>query len=168
MSGLTYRKEFQGTTQLTDRSTSYFLDLRHLCFDTTSCLVWNRIRPLLEPEIAARKAKRLEEEFAKIQRNRRGIVDDLYKSYKASLHPSQWKYLPRTFDLCQLSPIAAMVEDRRTLPRTITVYTFRVTGTIAVMRRRTVLVTLTHPDLRQVGRRLLVCVELDSRLCRRL
>ncbi|PPR02550.1 hypothetical protein CVT26_012018 [Gymnopilus dilepis] len=91
VSGLTYRKEFQGTTQLTDR-------------------IWNRIRPLLEPEIAARKAKRLEEEFAKIQRNRRGIVDDLYKSYKASLHPSQWKYLPRTFDLCQLSPIAAMVE----------------------------------------------------------
>ncbi|KDR69735.1 hypothetical protein GALMADRAFT_255521 [Galerina marginata CBS 339.88] len=83
--------EFNQSTLLTDR-------------------IWNRIRPILEPKVMERKAIRLEREMGSIRAARRQIVDGLYKTYKASLHPSQWKYLPRTLDICKFDPFAIVID----------------------------------------------------------
>ncbi|KDR73920.1 hypothetical protein GALMADRAFT_250610 [Galerina marginata CBS 339.88] len=72
--------------------------------------IWDRIRPILELKVMEHKTIRLENEMGPIRATRRRIVDGLYKTYKESLHPSQWKYLPRTFDICQFGPFAIVID----------------------------------------------------------
>lgn len=38
--------------------------------------------------------------------NRRGILANRYKEFQRTLHPSQWRYLPRTLEIASLEPFA--------------------------------------------------------------
>ncbi|KAF8872479.1 hypothetical protein CPB84DRAFT_1799498 [Gymnopilus junonius] len=87
----THMKEFQAKTLLSDR-------------------IWQRIRPIIEPMIADSKTRRLAAEYSKVQKDRRSIVNGLYQKYKASLHPSQWKYLPKVFDVCKFAPFVPFID----------------------------------------------------------
>jgi hypothetical protein len=44
------------------------------------------------------------------QSERRAIVHTSYQEYQKTLMPSQWKYLPRTIDICAMDPFAAVVD----------------------------------------------------------
>ena len=55
------------------------------------------------------KKKRLEQEMRNIRSARREIVHTAYQDYQKTLMPSQWKYLPRTVDICAMDPFAAVV-----------------------------------------------------------
>jgi len=37
---------------------------------------------------------------------RRATIHTSYKEFQKRLMPSQWKYLPRTLDICELEPFA--------------------------------------------------------------
>jgi hypothetical protein len=41
---------------------------------------------------------------------RRAIVHPLYQEYQKTLIPSQWKYLPRTVDICAMDPFFLVVD----------------------------------------------------------
>ena len=45
-----------------------------------------------------------------IRSARRAIVHASYQEYQRTLMPSQWKYLPRTFDICAMDPFAVVVD----------------------------------------------------------
>jgi len=72
--------------------------------------VWTRIRPLLEPTALQSKRERLKQEMNTIQTARRTIIHTSYQEFKKRLMPSQWKYLPRTFDICALDPFAKVLD----------------------------------------------------------
>lgn len=75
----------------------------------SSSLVWKRIRPILEKVIHDTLQKRARERRAALLTARRGIVETLYNTHKASLPPKEWKYLPRVFDLCKLEPFTTLI-----------------------------------------------------------
>lgn len=74
-------------------------------------LVWNRIRPILEPNVLTKKNRRLAVERENIIRERQTIVAKLYTAYKKTLLPSQWRYLPRTFDICRFLPFRSILDE---------------------------------------------------------
>ena len=76
------------------------------------CTVWKRIRPILEPKVLVKKQERLVEEMKHIRHTRRAIVHASYQEYKKTLMPSQWKYLPRTLDICGLDPFAKVIDAK--------------------------------------------------------
>ena len=76
----------------------------------TQCTVWNRICPILEPMVLERKRERLEREMKSIRAARRSIIHTAYQEYQKTLMPSQWKYIPRTVDICAMNPFAAVVD----------------------------------------------------------
>ncbi|KDR69739.1 hypothetical protein GALMADRAFT_160246 [Galerina marginata CBS 339.88] len=88
---LRFEAELSTTTRLTDR-------------------IWQRIRPRLEPSVQYHQKARLNKELAALKNSRRNIVRALYQTYRHSLVPSQWKYLPRTLDICQLEPFAQVID----------------------------------------------------------
>ncbi|KDR76602.1 hypothetical protein GALMADRAFT_247009 [Galerina marginata CBS 339.88] len=88
---LKFEPELGSTVQLTDR-------------------IWKRILPILEPQILQFQEERLAAERATLMDSRRNIMHDLYQTYQRSLVPSQWKYLPRTLDICELEPFAQLIE----------------------------------------------------------
>jgi hypothetical protein len=45
-----------------------------------------------------------------IRSARRAIVHTSYQEYQKTLMPSQWKYLPRTTDICALNPFAEVLD----------------------------------------------------------
>ncbi|CAA7263085.1 unnamed protein product [Cyclocybe aegerita] len=72
--------------------------------------IWTRIRPLLEPAVLQKKRERLEREMKGIRSARRTIVHTSYQEFQTTLMPSQWKYLPRTVDICAMEPFAKVVD----------------------------------------------------------
>ncbi|KAF8968911.1 hypothetical protein BDZ97DRAFT_1915620 [Flammula alnicola] len=82
--------ECKKTTEITDR-------------------IWQRIRPALEKKSTTER-KRLAEERESVLISRRQIVDGLYTTYKSTLQPSQWRYLPRTLNVCQFECFAQLIE----------------------------------------------------------
>jgi len=46
----------------------------------------------------------------KIRTTRRSIIHASYQEYQKALMPAQWKYLPRTLDICALDPFAAALD----------------------------------------------------------
>jgi hypothetical protein len=72
--------------------------------------VWKRIRPILEPTVLQCKQERLENERKDARSARRAIIHTSYKEFQKKLTPSQWKYLPRTFDICALDPFAKVLD----------------------------------------------------------
>ncbi|KAF9479912.1 hypothetical protein BDN70DRAFT_993084 [Pholiota conissans] len=94
--------------------------------------VWSRIRRPLEAKADTTRTRRLisereahearlisEREAHEARRfisereallERRTIVNMLYTEYKASLSPSQWKYLPRVLDICEFDCFKILVE----------------------------------------------------------
>lgn len=49
-------------------------------------------------------------EASRIRRDRRQIIHLRYKDYQRTLHPSQWKYLPHTWEIIGYEPFARYVE----------------------------------------------------------
>ncbi|KAJ3502257.1 hypothetical protein NLJ89_g8968 [Agrocybe chaxingu] len=86
-----YQRECQQPALLTDR-------------------IWTRIRPLLEPAVLQKKRERLEREMQGIRSARRTIVHTSYQEFQTTLMPSQWKYLPRTVDICAMEPFAKVID----------------------------------------------------------
>lgn len=78
-------------------------------------LVWARLRAELEPKVQYAKESQLEDEELEIRHNRRIILDRLFKAYKMTLSPSQWKYLPTTAILSGLQPFRGIVEAECTM-----------------------------------------------------
>ena len=74
------------------------------------CAVWKRIRPILEPKILQNKQARLDRERRDIRAARRWIIHASYQEYQKALMSAQWKYLPRTLDICALDPFAAVLD----------------------------------------------------------
>ncbi|KAF9472519.1 hypothetical protein BDN70DRAFT_886930 [Pholiota conissans] len=72
--------------------------------------VWARIRPDLEAKAEFTRARRHISEREAVIVKRRSIVNMLYTEYKASLFPSQWKYLPRVLDIYEFDCFKALVE----------------------------------------------------------
>ncbi|KAF9479910.1 hypothetical protein BDN70DRAFT_878205 [Pholiota conissans] len=72
--------------------------------------VWARIRPALEAKADTIRTRRLISEREALVVARRSIVKTLYMEYKASLSPSQWKYLPRVLDICEFDCFKTLVE----------------------------------------------------------
>ena len=60
--------------------------------------------------VLEKKKERLEREMRGIRSARRAIIHTSYKEYLKTLMPSQWKYLPRTIDICAMNPFAAVVD----------------------------------------------------------
>ena len=60
--------------------------------------------------ILERKRLRLEREMGEIRSARRAIIHTSYEEYQKTLKPSQWKYLPRTVDICAMDPFAVVVD----------------------------------------------------------
>ena len=56
------------------------------------------------------KTARLKADESTIRCNRRHIIYLRYKDYQSTLHPSQWKYLPRTLEITGYEPFARHVE----------------------------------------------------------
>ncbi|KIM37065.1 hypothetical protein M413DRAFT_448779 [Hebeloma cylindrosporum] len=73
--------------------------------------IWKRILPILEPTVLERKRERLERDLKNIKAGRRTIVHNLYQDYQKTLMPAEWKYLPRTLDICTLSPFAEVLDS---------------------------------------------------------
>lgn len=72
--------------------------------------VWKRIRPILEPTVLQNKHERIHFQMRQIQDSRRAIIDTSYQEFKKTLMPSQWKYLPRTLDICALDPFTKVMD----------------------------------------------------------
>jgi len=60
--------------------------------------------------VLERKRKRLDREMREIRSARREAIHGSYKEYQKTLMPSQWRYLPPTFDICAMGPFAAVVD----------------------------------------------------------
>jgi hypothetical protein len=60
--------------------------------------------------VLEKKKERLEREMREIRSARRAIIHTSYTGYLKTLMPSQWKYLPRTVDICAMDPFAAVVD----------------------------------------------------------
>ena len=102
--------ECQQPALLTDRSKrAVTIHPNSEGLSSIQCTVWNRICPILEPQILERKRVRLEREMGEIRSARRAIIYTSYQQYQKTLMPSQWKYLPRTLDICAMDPFAAVV-----------------------------------------------------------
>ncbi|KAF8953642.1 hypothetical protein BDZ97DRAFT_2082542 [Flammula alnicola] len=99
MKSVAYAPEYNQTTALSDR-------------------IWQRIRPILEPKVKEEKEDRLKRELRTLKVIRRRMVDSLYNTYKKSLRPSQWRYLPRTLDVCELEPFARLIDSSSDVPIT--------------------------------------------------
>jgi hypothetical protein len=82
-------------------------------FKTFSLIVWKRIRPILEPCVQKRKNELLTNEVAIQLRDtmltRRNIVEQLYSSYKSTIPPLQWKYLPAVGEIIRKEPFKALI-----------------------------------------------------------
>ncbi|KAF5310607.1 hypothetical protein D9619_007761 [Psilocybe cf. subviscida] len=72
--------------------------------------VWARIRTQMEPDIMLAKQQRRESEDRAVRQSRRQILDGLFKAYKMTLSPAQWKYLPTTAILSGLQPFRDVIE----------------------------------------------------------
>ena len=68
--------------------------------------VWKRIQPILEPLIQTVQEERKAREFATIRRERARIVQQLYKTFKGSLQPREWKYLPSSLEIARFEPFS--------------------------------------------------------------
>ncbi|KAF8176932.1 hypothetical protein BJ912DRAFT_986423 [Pholiota molesta] len=94
LSNLSYEKAFNQETALTDS-------------------VWKRIRPILEPCVQKRKNELLANQVAIQLRDtmltRRNIVEQLYSSYKSTIPPLQWKYLPAVGEIIRKEPFKALI-----------------------------------------------------------
>ncbi|KAJ7691800.1 hypothetical protein B0H17DRAFT_1331006 [Mycena rosella] len=71
--------------------------------------MWDKIRPELEPIVQKSKEKRLEDEREARIRARTQLVEDIYKEYKKTLAPSQWRYLPGLYEVAQLPAFSILV-----------------------------------------------------------
>ncbi|KJA20477.1 hypothetical protein HYPSUDRAFT_56071 [Hypholoma sublateritium FD-334 SS-4] len=91
ISALSSQREYYGKAGLTDR-------------------IWKRIQPILEPFIQTTQTKRKAYEFSKICEERKQIVRDLYKEFKGSLQPREWKYLPHAPEIVGLNPFSILIE----------------------------------------------------------
>jgi len=74
------------------------------------CVVWSRIRPLLEPAVKEQRARRLEKQRAITRQHGRWILSARYKEFQCTLHPSQWKYLPRTLEIAAFEGFSRHIE----------------------------------------------------------
>jgi hypothetical protein len=68
------------------------------------------------------KAARLQAEASKILCGRRQIIYSRYKDFQRTLHPSQWRYLPQTWEIIGYEPFARHVDAP--LEVEVTVVTF--------------------------------------------
>ncbi|KAJ7754549.1 hypothetical protein B0H16DRAFT_747594 [Mycena metata] len=73
--------------------------------------IWNRIYPLLEPEVRASKESRLKAERDVIIRQRTLLVEEIYKNYKRTLVPAQWRYLAGLYEVLQFAVFNTVVES---------------------------------------------------------
>ncbi len=104
-----YRSEYHKKTELTERSKFwYFCNLN--AEKEISPTVWQHIRPRLEELAKPVKEARLRRQYVQLKVDRRNVVHELYNEYKASLIPSQWKYFPRTIDICRFDCFDAHIE----------------------------------------------------------
>ncbi len=71
--------------------------------------MWQLIRPRLEEVAKPVKEARLRRKYEQLKVDRRNVVHQLYNEYKAALLPSQWKYLPRTIDICRFDCFDALI-----------------------------------------------------------
>lgn len=56
------------------------------------------------------KAQRLESELGIIKYRRRQVLSFRYQQFQHTLHPSQWKYLPRTLEIAEFEAFAQHIE----------------------------------------------------------
>ena len=106
-----FKRECQQSALLTDRSKgTVVIQLYDADLWPTKCTVWTRIRPILEPAVLERKRERLEGEMRSIRSARRLIVHTSYQEYQEKLKPAEWKYLPRTLDICGLDPFTEVID----------------------------------------------------------
>ncbi|KAJ7461802.1 hypothetical protein B0H11DRAFT_2056102 [Mycena galericulata] len=71
--------------------------------------IWKKIYPTLEPFVQAEKARRVDREHEARITARKRLVQDIYKDYKKTLVPAQWRYLPGLFEVLQLPAFGAVV-----------------------------------------------------------
>ncbi|KIM35772.1 hypothetical protein M413DRAFT_449599 [Hebeloma cylindrosporum] len=72
--------------------------------------IWKRIRPILETDVLLYKRKRILREKEELRSTRMPILHASYQEYQKSLMPVQWKYLPRTIDICAFVPFAEILD----------------------------------------------------------
>ena len=106
------RQEWRGPgkVQLTAKSIVYTNTV--FCLSTNSFfhVVWSHIHPILEPEVQKQKVQRLERQLATIRYTRRQVLAARYKEFQRTLHPSQWKYLPRTLEIAAFEGFSQHIE----------------------------------------------------------
>lgn len=77
--------------------------------------MWARLRKEMEPTIVAAEQRRREFENRAVRESRRHILDLLFKAYKCSVPPTQWKSLPPTLALCRLKPFRNIIESNASI-----------------------------------------------------
>ncbi|KDR69738.1 hypothetical protein GALMADRAFT_145149 [Galerina marginata CBS 339.88] len=73
--------------------------------------IWQQVRARVEPKLLERKQARLDKELAAVKNSRIQIVHGLYTTFKSFLRPSQWRYLPRSIDICRFKPFARIINS---------------------------------------------------------
>ncbi|KAJ7754558.1 hypothetical protein B0H16DRAFT_747932 [Mycena metata] len=73
--------------------------------------IWKRIHPLLEPQVKASKERRLKTERDAIVRERTLLVEEIYKDYKRTLVPAQWRCLPGLYEVLQFAVFNTVVDS---------------------------------------------------------
>ncbi|KAJ6588719.1 hypothetical protein B0H19DRAFT_1100844 [Mycena capillaripes] len=90
VSSIRYETSVNQPTQLTDR-------------------IWKNIFPQLEPTVKASKDRRLKaERYARIA-DRIRLLENVYKRYRKSLAPAQWRFLPGLYEVRQHPAFSAVV-----------------------------------------------------------
>ncbi|KAF9534027.1 hypothetical protein CPB83DRAFT_902697 [Crepidotus variabilis] len=76
---------------------------------------WQSIRKDLEPAIIHNREERLEWSQQHLRCERRKLIDERYAEFRRSIPSKEWKYLPRTLDICLLEPFAKLVTSKSTV-----------------------------------------------------
>ncbi|KAF7360514.1 hypothetical protein MVEN_00782200 [Mycena venus] len=90
ISSIEFSTSVRQTTQLTDR-------------------IWNTIYPKLEPTVRASKDRRLQREREIRTKARTRVVEDIYKEYKKTLVPTQWRFLPGLHEVLHYPAFSVVV-----------------------------------------------------------
>ncbi|KAJ7640797.1 hypothetical protein DFH06DRAFT_1097918 [Mycena polygramma] len=91
ISGIRYAASVNQPAQLTER-------------------IWNNIYPQLEPDVRECKERRLQRVRDERIRERTRLIDDVYKQYKKTLAPAQWRFLPGLYEVRQHPAFSAIVD----------------------------------------------------------
>ncbi|KAJ6473640.1 hypothetical protein C8R47DRAFT_1145095 [Mycena vitilis] len=72
--------------------------------------IWNNIYPQLEPIVRKYKERRLQAARDDRIRGRTQLVDDIFRQYKKTLAPAQWRFLPGLYEIRHHPAFSAIVD----------------------------------------------------------